>query len=134
MFPQNPVKQWTIGVEEIVMIVLAGLAMLYWLFFLRCAPFLRAHTDFLLIAHVAPDGDTLGSCLALRLLLEQLGKRARVVCDDPVPHLYAFLPGADQILTADAPLEAAATTGLLQVLPPSRLVETIRSFCPWSVS
>ena len=70
--------------------------------------FLRDHDNFLLIAHVAPDGDTLGSCLALQQLLRHLGKAARVVCDDPVPHLYAFLPGADQILTADAPVEAAA--------------------------
>ena len=70
--------------------------------------FLREHDNFLLIAHVAPDGDTLGSCLALQQLLGHLGKAARVVCDDPVPHLYAFLPGADQILTADAPVEAAA--------------------------
>jgi len=54
MFPQNPVKQWTIGVEEIVMIVLAGLAMLYWLFFLRCAPFLRARTA------TPPEGYTAG--------------------------------------------------------------------------
>ena len=59
--------------------------------------FIETHSDFLLIAHVAPDGDAFGSCLALQKLLEQLGKRARVVCDDPVPHLYAFLPGADQI-------------------------------------
>jgi len=70
--------------------------------------FLRAHADFLLIAHVAPDGDTLGSCLALQRLLEQLGKRARVICDDPMPHLYAFLPGADRVLPPDAPADAQA--------------------------
>ena len=70
--------------------------------------FLKEHTDFLLIAHVAPDGDTLGSCLALKLLLEQLGKRAWVVCDDPMPHLYAFLPGADELLSLDAAVDAQA--------------------------
>ena len=70
--------------------------------------FLREHDSFLLIAHVAPDGDTLGSCLALKLLLEQLGKRAKVICDDPMPHLYAFLPGADGLLAPDASVEADA--------------------------
>ena len=70
--------------------------------------FLKEHTDFLLIAHVAPDGDAFGSCLALQRLLEQMGKRARVVCDDPVPHLYAFLPGADRVLPKDAITDAEA--------------------------
>ena len=70
--------------------------------------FIEAHSDFLLIAHVAPDGDAFGSCLALQKLLEQLGKRARVVCDDPVPHLYAFLPGAQQVLPGDAAVDAEA--------------------------
>ena len=59
--------------------------------------FLQEHTDFLLIAHVAPDGDALGSCLALQRLLKAMGKQARVICDDPVPHLYAFLPGAGDV-------------------------------------
>ena len=70
--------------------------------------FLKEHIDFLLIAHVAPDGDALGSCLALRLLLKQLGKKAWVVCDDPMPHLYAFLPGADELLSPDAAVDAQA--------------------------
>ena len=74
----------------------------------EAARFLREHDGFLLMAHVAPDGDTLGSCLALQLLLGQMGKRAQVVCDDPVPHLYGFLPGADGVLPGDAPVDAAA--------------------------
>ncbi len=72
------------------------------------AAFLREHTDFLLIAHLAPDGDTLGSCLALQMLLHRLGKQARIICDDPVPHLYAFLPGADQVLPEEAAADAEA--------------------------
>ena len=70
--------------------------------------FLTEYDSFLLMAHVAPDGDTLGSCLALKLLLEQLGKKAWVVCDDPMPHLYAFLPGADELLAPDAAVDAHA--------------------------
>ena len=70
--------------------------------------FLTKYDSFLLMAHVAPDGDTLGSCLALKYLLEQLGKQAWVVCDDPLPHLYAFLPGADGLLAPDAAVDAQA--------------------------
>ena len=70
--------------------------------------FLKEHIDFLLIAHVAPDGDALGSCLALQRLLRQLGKQARVVCDDPVPHLYAWLPGAEDVLLGNDAIDAEA--------------------------
>jgi hypothetical protein len=38
LFPQNPVKQWRIGLDDMLMVILAVLALLYWLIFLRCAP------------------------------------------------------------------------------------------------
>lgn len=61
--------------------------------------------DLTLIAHISPDGDTLGSSLALLCALGKLNKTARVVCDDPVPAVYAFLPHADEIInTKDVPL------------------------------
>lgn len=60
--------------------------------------FIRAHDDFILISHVSPDGDTLGSGLALYAALLQLGKRAQIVCEEPVPHIYRFLPNAGQVL------------------------------------
>lgn len=41
VFPQDITAQWSVGIAEIGMIVLAVLAVLYWSFFLRCAPFLR---------------------------------------------------------------------------------------------
>lgn len=74
----------------------------------RAAAFIRQHEDFVLIAHVSPDGDTLGSCLALRLLLLSLGKRVQVVCEDPVPAIYRFLPGAAAVLRPEQARGAAA--------------------------
>lgn len=59
--------------------------------------FIRTYDDILLIAHVSPDGDTLGSSLALYGGLLQLGKTVQIVCEDTVPHIYRFLPNSDQI-------------------------------------
>ncbi|MCS7167737.1 MAG: bifunctional oligoribonuclease/PAP phosphatase NrnA [Gemmatales bacterium] len=44
-----------------------------------------------LLTHVRPDGDTLGSCEALRLALSSLGKQARIFVPGNVPERYSFL-------------------------------------------
>jgi len=54
MFPQDPSKQWTVGFDDIAMTVLAVLAALYWLLFLRCAPFLGSRSA------TPPEGLTAG--------------------------------------------------------------------------
>ena len=54
----------------------------------------------LLLNHVSPDGDCLGSTLALARALRKRGQRAVVASSDGVPEMYRFLPGADQIVTA----------------------------------
>jgi phosphoesterase RecJ-like protein len=59
---------------------------------------IRANTSFLLTAHEGPDGDAVGSTLALASLLRKIGKDVTVHFRDPVPELYAFLPGADTVL------------------------------------
>jgi phosphoesterase RecJ-like protein len=38
-----------------------------------------------LFAHVSPDGDTLGSCFALKFALERLGKEVEIICMHEVP-------------------------------------------------
>ena len=48
-----------------------------------------------LVCHRAPDGDTLGTGLALTLWLKGHGKDAHLYCIDPVPGNLRFLPGAD---------------------------------------
>lgn len=63
----------------------------------RAAAFIQSHHTFYLAAHQSPDGDTLGSCLALRAALLALGKEATVVCPDPVPQYLRFLTGADTV-------------------------------------
>ena len=48
-------------------------------------------TDILIIAHIQPDGDTLGACFALRDALCRLDKTTDVCCENPVPHRYEGL-------------------------------------------
>jgi len=54
---------------------------------------LRAHDRFLLTTHENPDGDALGSLLAAKLGLDQLGKDTVMVIhgDAPLPGEYAFM-------------------------------------------
>lgn len=52
-----------------------------------------------IFAHISPDGDTIGSSLAL---WHALGQQAQLVCEDPIPEKYAFLPGAQAFLSPDA--------------------------------
>ncbi len=62
----------------------------------------RNTNSFLLTAHTNPDGDAVGSMLALYHFLKLLGKKD-ITCllDDPVPKIYATLPGANTILGCD---------------------------------
>jgi len=51
----------------------------------------RRHQRFLVMTHVRPDGDALGSELALAAALRQKGKSVRVVIASPLPPRYRFL-------------------------------------------
>lgn len=52
---------------------------------------LKSHNDFLLSCHVIPEGDAIGSILAMDSLLQRLGKRATVVAEDDFPkRLYCL--------------------------------------------
>lgn len=57
----------------------------------------RADKKFLLLAHLYPDGDVLGSQLGLGLALRAAGRRVTFACAHPVPDLFQFLPGADEV-------------------------------------
>jgi phosphoesterase RecJ-like protein len=71
-------------------------------------------TRFLVTSHARPDGDSLGSQLALAEALHQLGKQVRLVNADPPPAGYAFLPGAPAIEAADSVEDVADTVVVLE--------------------
>lgn len=64
------------------------------------ASFIQGHDRFVISTHISPEGDAVGSALAVQLALERLGKRNQVVMRDPVPRNLEFLPGAKSILSA----------------------------------
>ena len=68
------------------------------------AEVLKAADDFVICGHVGPDGDCLGSQLALWHALRALGKSATCVLvkDEPIPVDLAFMPGTDSMVFAGA--------------------------------
>jgi phosphoesterase RecJ-like protein len=91
---------------------------------------LRAGERFLVTSHVSPDGDSLGSSLALVRLLRALGKK-QVTCAmaDPVPAMYAELPGAAKIVQPGGDAEAPEVDTVLVVDVSS--LERLGSVADW---
>lgn len=61
---------------------------------------IAANSTFLVTTHEGPDGDAVGSSLALGNYLRKLGKDVTVYFKDPVPDIYAFLPLSDSVVHA----------------------------------
>lgn len=68
----------------------------------------RNHETFAIISHVRPDGDAIGSILALGHALEQIGKSVRYLNQDGCPESLKFLPGSEKV-------EVSSEAGELQV-------------------
>jgi len=76
---------------------------------------------FLLTSHARPDGDSIGSQLAMAYALEALGKEVRLVNADAAPDHYRDFPGVDRIEIAD---RSVATADALIVMECSDLSRT----------
>jgi bifunctional oligoribonuclease and PAP phosphatase NrnA len=59
--------------------------------------FFRSNRRFLLTSHARPDGDAIGSVLALAEILDQMGCETDVVLADPIPFIYRTLPNINRI-------------------------------------
>lgn len=57
----------------------------------------RKFNKILVVSHARPDGDALGSLLAVKTVLTALGKDVTAVVTDEIPEMYRFLPGVDQV-------------------------------------
>lgn len=76
---------------------------------------LRAAENIIITAHVNPDGDALGSSLALYQLLLKLGKNVQVLIDDDIPAVFGFLPRIEEIKKPDLASYQADLLVLLDV-------------------
>ena len=73
-----------------------------------CGEVHRRHS-FLITSHARPDGDSIGSQLAMAFALDALGKRVRIINADAAPDHYREFPGLDRIeLLPEVPADAAA--------------------------
>ncbi|HZG57324.1 bifunctional oligoribonuclease/PAP phosphatase NrnA [Paenibacillus sp.] len=64
----------------------------------RAAAFLRENDDFLVVSHLSPDGDAIGSTGAIGFLLRALGKTYTLANEGRTPDKYAGLLGDQSIV------------------------------------
>lgn len=59
---------------------------------------IKARDNFLLVGHAIPDGDCVGSLLGMHQIMKNLGKQSHMVLQDPIPHIYHYLPGSAEVM------------------------------------
>ena len=59
---------------------------------------IKTHQRILIASHAEPDGDCLGSLVALGLALGKLDKTITLFNSSPIPAVYRFLPGVERIV------------------------------------
>ena len=65
------------------------------------ADLFRSKKSFLVTSHIDPDGDAIGSSLAIYSILKRLGREVKVVLEDEVPPNFAFLDGSAEVRTGE---------------------------------
>lgn len=96
---------------------------------------LRQARSVLVLTHYRPDGDAIGSQLALGLALRREGKDVALWNDDPVPAKFRFLTGSqlirtpprramsfDVVVAVDSSTRSRLGTGVERVAPRPRLI------------
>jgi phosphoesterase RecJ-like protein len=79
----------------------------------RIGAVIRENQSFVLMSHVRPDGDAIGSQLALGFALMAMGKEVHLINEDGLPDNLAFLKGSDRIETPPAePLDVDVAIAL----------------------
>ncbi len=58
---------------------------------------LKGARNALIVSHIDPDGDSIGSMIALGMILDKIGIPAYCYSQDGVPRVYHFLPGVDKV-------------------------------------
>lgn len=77
---------------------------------------LQEANQILILAHMSPDGDTIGSSFALKHALGQLGKKAAVKCADDFPDKYKYIYGQNNVFDFAPDLIVASDIATEQLL------------------
>ena len=88
---------------------------------------LREHQRFAVLSHVRPDGDALGSQLAMGLSLRTLGKDARIWNEEGMLEKYSFLPNAELLTKPPTGPEDVDVVLALDTTIQNRLGNTVAS-------
>jgi phosphoesterase RecJ-like protein len=59
---------------------------------------LKNSKNVLLATHTNPDGDAIGSLIALRLCLDAMNKQSTLYNESPIPAVYRFLPSVNEVV------------------------------------
>lgn len=79
--------------------------------------------------HLNPDGDALGSALAMSLFLDSIDKSNEVLCNNLAPYNLQFLPGVNRIrLAPEAQREPGGTLGIMLDLDSSDRLGRVRPY------
>jgi phosphoesterase RecJ-like protein len=70
--------------------------------------FLKEKDNFFIATHINPEGDAIGSAVALSMALESRGKKTVVYDRDIVPEFYRFLPGHERFRNSTFDLQPSA--------------------------
>ncbi|MGC3972048.1 MAG: hypothetical protein QM775_33315 [Pirellulales bacterium] len=94
----------------------------------RFVEIIRAHTRFLLVSHVRPDCDALGSELGMAGILEALGKQVRIVNGQGTPPNLNFIDPAKKIRAIGVDVQPAelADIEVIMILDTSARRSSVR--------
>ncbi len=87
--------------------------------FKKLADVIHTANTFFLAGHLNPDGDTIGSMLAIWSVLKRMGKKVTIFSQDPVPQNLNFLPNTCHIISKQ-PRRKFDAAILLECSTPSR--------------
>lgn len=87
---------------------------------------LRHASSVLIGTHLNPDGDALGSSLALAMYLDRLGMQVEVLCHHPAPRNLRWLPGVGRV--RQAPKEEKADLAIMVDLESKDRLGDVRDF------
>ena len=71
--------------------------------------YISKHKNIVVVPHTSPDGDAIGSCLALVQLLNKLGHNTNMISPNEAPYFLRWIPGFKNIIYYDSEKEKCSS-------------------------